>query len=154
MKTILTKEGMSKLRDELNYLLNVEQGRAIADLVEARESGALDENTQYIIAKDEYEKLLSKIEKLRIKLSEAVIVDYNNIKTDKVAILNSVKVINVNDEKEISFTIVPEDEIDSKNGKISSLSPIGMGLIGKKVGDICDIKIPNGSLKFKILEIN
>lgn len=154
MRTILTKEGRDKLQEELNYLLNVEQKRAIDELSDAREGGSLEENSQYLIAKSEYEKLLAKIEELKKKISSATIIDSSTIKTDKVAILTSVKILNMSNEKEMQFKIMPDNEIDIKSGKISASSPIGAGLIGKKIGDVCDIKTPSGVLKFKILEIS
>lgn len=154
MRTILTKEGRDKLQEELNYLTNVEQRRAIDELSDAREGGSLEENSQYLIAKSEYEKLLAKIEELRKKISSATIIDSSSVKIDKVSILTSVRVLNMISEKEMQFKIVPDNEIDIKLSKISASSPIGAGLIGKKIGDICDIKTPGGVLKFKILEIS
>lgn len=154
MKTILTKEGKLKLQEELNLLLTVEKNKAIAELADARDSGSLEENTQYLIAKDEYEKLQNRIDKLQITLSSAVVVDSADIKTDKVAILTTVKVLNVSSNKEMVFSIVPDNEIDIKSGKISTSSPIGSGLIGKKLNEICEIKTPAGLLNFKILEIS
>ena len=154
MKTILTKEGKLKLQEELNLLLTVEKNKAIAELADARDSGSLEENTQYLIAKDEYEKLQNRIDKLQITLSSAVVVDSADIKTDKVAILTTVKVLNVSSNKEMVFSIVPDNEIDIKSGKISTSSPIGSGLLGKQLNEVCDVKTPAGIFKFKILEIS
>ena len=154
MKTILTKEGRVKIQEELNFLLTTEKNRVIADLADARESGPLEENTQYLVAKDEYEKVNSKIEKLQYILSNATIVESSDINTDTVTILTSVKVLNTKSNKEFTFSIVPENEIDSKLMKISINSPIGSSLIGKKVDDICQVNTPNGLVEFKILEIS
>jgi transcription elongation factor GreA len=154
MKNILTKEGKLKLQEELNLLLTVEKNRVINDLVDARESGTLEENTQYLIAKEEYTKVQSKIEKVKNTLANSIVVDSTDIKTDKVAILTTVKVLNVNSNKEIVFSIVPDNEIDIKSGKISTSSPIGSGLIGKKMNEVCEIKTPTGVLNFKILKIS
>jgi len=154
MKTILTKEGKLKLQEELNLLLTVEKSRAIAELADARESGTLEENTQYLIAKDEYEKLQNRIDKLQITLSNATVVDSADISTDKVAILTTVKVMNITNSKEMVFSIVPDNEIDIKSGKISTSSPIGSGLLGKSLNEVCDVKTPAGIFKFKILEIS
>jgi transcription elongation factor GreA len=154
MKNILTKEGKLKLQEELNLLLTVEKNRVINDLVDARESGTLEENTQYLIAKEEYTKVQSKIEKVKNTLANSIVVDYTDIKTDKVAILTTVKVLNVDSNKEIVFSIVPDNEIDIKSGKISTSSPIGSGLIGKKMNEVCEIKTPTGVLNFKILKIS
>ncbi len=154
MKTILTKEGKLKLQEELNLLLTVEKNKAIAELADARESGTLEENTQYLIAKDEYEKLQNRIDKLQITLSNATVVDSADISTDKVAILTTVKVMNITNSKEMVFSIVPDNEIDIKSGKISTSSPIGSGLLGKSLNEVCDVKTPAGIFKFKILEIS
>ncbi len=154
MKTILTKEGRIKLQKELNTLLTVDKIRAIGELADARESGSLDENTQYLVAKEEYEKIQTKIEKLQILLSNSVVVDSADISTDKVAILTTVKVLNVTNNKEMTFSLVPENEIDIKLGKISTSSPIGSGLLGKELNEVCDVKTPAGVFKFKILEIS
>jgi len=154
MKTILTKEGKSKLQEELNFLLTVEKIRVINELAEARDTGALEENTQYMMAKEEYENVQKKIEKVQNILSNAVIVESSDIKTDKVAILTTVRVLNITNDKEMTFSIVPDNEIDIKKGKISTSSPIGSGLIGKAVDEICEVKTPAGTFKFKILEIS
>ena len=154
MKTILTKEGKLKLQEELNLLMTVEKTRAIAELADARESGTLEENTQYLIAKDEYEKLQNRIDKLQITLSNATVVDSADISTDKVAILTTVKVMNITNSKEMIFSIVPDNEIDIKSGKISTSSPIGSGLLGKSLNEVCDVKTPAGVFKFKILDIS
>lgn len=154
MKTILTKEGKLKLQEELNLLLTVEKNRAIAELADARESGTLEENTQYLIAKDEYEKLQNRIDKLQLTLSNVVVVDMADIKTDKVAIFTTVKVLNTTNSKEMIFKIVPENEIDIKLSKISTSSPIGSGLLGKSINEVCEIKTPAGTFSFKILEIS
>ncbi len=152
-KTILTSEGKKKLLDELHYLNTIETNRVILNLSEAREQGTLEENSQYFVAKEEYEKLQSKISKIREMLNNSVVVSSSDINIDSVSILSSVRVMNIKMNKEQVFTLVPENEIDIKEGKISSSSPIGEGLMGKKVDDICQIKIPNGIVEFKILEI-
>ncbi len=154
MKTILTKEGRIKLQQELNTLLTVDKIRAIGELADARESGSLDENTQYLVAKEEYEKIQTKIEKLQILLSNSVVVNSADISTDKVAILTTVKVLNVTNNKEMTFSLVPENEIDIKLGKISTSSPIGSGLLGKELNEVCDVNTPAGVFKFKILNIS
>jgi transcription elongation factor GreA len=155
MRKALTKEGRKKLESELEYLYNIEQKRVINELEEARDSGgSIEENTQYMIAKDEYEKLKHKIEKIQSILSNCVLIDSENIDTSTVKILTKVKILNLSDKNIMEFLIVPENEIDLKKSKISAKSPIGSGLINKKVDDICEIKIPSGILKYKILEIN
>ena len=154
MKTILTKEGKLKLQEELNFLSGVEKNRVISELADARESGTLEENTQYLIAKEEYEKLQVKIEKLQALLAGATVVDSADIKTDKVAILTTVKVLNTTNNREMVFRIVPENEIDVKTSRISTSSPIGAGLLGKTLNEVCEVKTPAGTFSFKILEIS
>lgn len=154
MKTILTKEGRLKIQEELNFLLTVEKNRVINELAEARDSGTLEENTQYMVAKEEYENVQKKIEKLQNTLSNAVIIDPSDIKTEKVAILTTVRVLNINNNKEMTFSLVPDNEIDIKKGRISTSSPVGSGLIGKALDEVCEIKTPAGTFKFKILEIS
>ncbi len=154
MKNILTKEGRQKLQDEINFLSTVEKSKKISDLADARDSGTLEENSQYQIAKDEYEKLQIKIDKLQSILNNSVVVNSSDIKTDKVSILTTVKVLNISNGKEMSFTLVPDNEIDIKSGKISTSSPIGSGLIGKAVDEVCEINIPAGIIKFKIIDIS
>ncbi len=154
MKNILTKEGRQKLQDEINFLSTVEKSKKISDLADARDSGTLEENSQYQIAKDEYEKLQIKIDKLQSILNNSVVVNSSDIKTDKVSILTTVKVLNISNGKEMSFTLVPDNEIDIKSGKISTSSPIGSGLIGKAVDEVCEINIPTGIIKFKIINIS
>lgn len=153
MKTILTKEGKSKLQEELNFLVTIEKNRMIAELADARESGPLEENSQYMVAKDELEKLQLKIDKLQLLLSTAIVFESSDFSTEKVTILSKVKILNITTGKEMTFSIVPENEIDIKSGKISPNSPIGSGLIGKKVDENCLVKTPAGDLNFKILEI-
>lgn len=153
-KTVLTEEGKKKIIDELNYLSNEEKVRLVGELSDAREQGNLEENSEYMIAKEQFEKLQEKINKLQSILSTAVIVSSSDINTDSVSILCKVKVLNTNNGKEMSFTIVPENEIDIKNGKISPISPIGAGLMNKKLGEVCQIKTPAGTFEFKILDIS
>jgi len=154
MKTILTKEGKNKLQEELNFLMTKEKIRVIGELSDARESGTLEENTQYLVAKDEYEKLQIKIDKLQSMLANATVVDSSDFNADKVTILTKVRVMNLTNNKEMNFHLVPENEIDIKLGKISPNSPIGSGLMSKKVGEECQIKTPAGIFNFKILEIS
>ena len=154
MKTFLTKEGKTKLQEELNHLLTVEKNRVISDLSDARESGPLEENTQYLVAKDEYEKLQTKIDKLQAVLATATVVDSSEFNCEKVTLLTKVKVLNTTNSKEMIFSIVPENEIDVKSSKISPNSPIGSGLLGKKVDEICTIKTPAAILEFKIIKIS
>jgi transcription elongation factor GreA len=152
-KTILTVDGKKKLQEELHFLSTVEKTRLISELADARDRGGVAENTEYEIAKEEYEKLQSKIAKIEETLSNSTLVSKHDVDTSEVNILTTVKVLNVKINKEVSFTIVPENEIDIKQGKISPNSPIGAGLLGKKVGDVASVTTPGGVIEFKILEI-
>ena len=152
-KTILTVDGKKKLQEELHFLSTVEKTRLISELADARDRGGVAENTEYEIAKEEYEKLQSKIAKIEETLSNSTLVSKHDVDTSEVNILTTVKVLNVKINKEVSFTIVPENEIDIKQGKISPNSPIGAGLLGKKVGDVAGVTTPGGVIEFKILEI-
>lgn len=150
---IITKEGKDKLQKELEYLLTIERNQAINNLSESRESCDPGENTQYLNAKEECIKIQNRINKINDILLNSKIIELSDINTDKVSLLTKVKVLNMSNNLEMIFNIVPESEIDIKNYKISIKSPIGSGLFGKKVNDICDIKIPSGNLKYKILDI-
>lgn len=152
-KTILTVDGKRKLQEELHFLSTVEKTRLIGELADARDRGGVAENSEYDIAKEEYEKLQAKIAKIEETLSNCTLVSKHDVDTSEVNILTTVKVLNVKINKEVSFTIVPETEIDIKQGKISLNSPIGAGLLSKKVGETVSVTTPGGVIEFKILEI-
>jgi len=152
-KTILTVDGKRKLQEELHFLSTVEKTRMISELADARDRGGVAENSEYDIAKEEYEKLQAKISKIEEVLSNCTLVSKHDIDTSEVNILTTVKVLNKKINKEVSFTIVPETDIDIKNGKISLNSPIGAGLLGKKIGDTTTVSTPGGVIEFKILDI-
>ena len=152
-KTILTVDGKKKLQEELHFLSTVEKTRMISELADARDRGGVAENSEYDIAKEEYEKLQAKIAKIEEVLSNCTLVSKHDIDTSEVNILTTVKVLNKKINKEVSFTIVPETDIDIKNGKISLNSPIGAGLLGKKIGDTTTVSTPGGVIEFKILDI-
>jgi len=153
MKTILTSDGKKKLQQELHFLSTTEKTRLINELADARDRGGVAENAEYDIAKEEYERLQNKIVKLEEMINNSTIVSSADIVTDQVSILSTVKVLNKSMGKEIKFTIVPETEIDIKLGKISPNSPIGSGLLNKKIGEIAKITTPGGVIEFEILEI-
>jgi len=151
-KNLITTEGKRKLQEELE-LKTKELSRAINDLTDARDRGGVDENTEYYVAKEIYENLQSRISKIRQMISNSTVISKSNVDTSKVSVLSSVKILNCQSNKEQTFTIVPENESNPKEGKISSNSPIGTGLFGKVIGDICDISTPVGVLQFKIMDI-
>lgn len=152
-KKYFTKEGYEKLKKELEYLKNKERPKIAQQIAEAREKGDLSENAEYDAAKDAQGMLEMKINKLEETMSQARVLDEKELDTSTVQILNTVKVLNKKANKEQKLTIVSENEADFKKGKISVDSPIGKGLLGKKVGDVAEIKVPSGTIEFEILEI-
>ncbi len=149
-----TKEGLKKLKDELNQLKDIERPKASNAIAEARDKGDLSENAEYDAAKEAQGMLEMKISKLEEVVANARIIDESQLDLSKVLVLSSVTIINLNNKMEMNYTLVAESEADLKSGKISVNSPIGKGLLGKKVGDVAEIKVPNGILKFKIKSIN
>lgn len=152
-KIPMTKEGYEKLSNDLKQMKGPELQEVLKNLAEAREKGDISENAEYEVAKEQFENLQKKISVLSDKLSKFVIVDKSMVRTDLVQILTTVKLENLKTKKEQTYTIVPENEIDMKSGKISFSSPIGKGLIGKAVNEVVKIKVPAGELEFRILEI-
>jgi len=151
--TYLTKEGLKKLKDELDRLVNVERP-AISKLIgEAIEKGDISENAEYDAAKDAQGMLEAKIAELQSKIANARILDESKINTSQVQILNTVKIKNIKNNAAMKYTIVPEGEANLKEGKISATTPIAKGLMGKKVGDVVEIKVPSGVIPFEIVEI-
>ena len=148
-----TAEGLQKLKDELNHLRDVERPKASQAIAEARDKGDLSENAEYDAAKEAQGLLELKISKLEEVLANARLIDESQLDTSKVLVLSTVKLKNQQNGMEMSYTLVSESEADLKSGKISVTSPIGKGLLGKQVGDVAEIEVPNGTLKFDILEI-
>ena len=149
-----TAEGLKKLREELDYLKSVMRPKASADIAEARDKGDLSENAEYDAAKEAQGMLEMRIAKLEEVHSNARLIDETNLDLSKVLVLSNVKIKNQSNGMEMNYKLVPESEADLKTGKISVTSPIGKGLLGKKVGDIAEITVPNGMLQFEILEIS
>lgn len=148
-----TAEGLKKLREELNHLKDVERPRASQAIAEARDKGDLSENAEYDAAKEAQGMLEMKISKLEETLSGARVIDESQLDVSKVLVLSKVRIKNLNNNMEMNYTLVAESEADLKTGKISVNSPIGKGLLGKTVGDIAEVTVPNGTLKFEILSI-
>jgi len=149
-----TPEGLKKLRDELNHLRDVERPKASQAIAEARDKGDLSENAEYDAAKEAQGLLELKISKLEATLANARVIDESQLDDSKVHVLSTVNIRNVSNNMEMTYTLVAESEADIKTGKISVSSPIGKGLLGTSVGDIAEVIVPNGVLKFKILSIN
>jgi transcription elongation factor GreA len=149
-----TKEGYEKLKAELRHMKMVERPSISEQIAEARDKGDLSENAEYDAAKEAQGLLEAKISKLESALSNARILDEAGLDNSKALILSKVKIKNVDNGMELNYTLVAENEADLKEKKISVDSPIGKGLLGKSVGDIADIQVPNGIMKFEILEIS
>lgn len=149
----VTSEGLKKLKDELHHLITFERPAISQQIAEARDKGDLTENAEYAAAKDAQAMLELKIAKLMDTISNARVIDESAIDTSKVLIFNTVRLKNLINDKELVYTIVPENDADIKSGKIPVNSPIAKGLIGKVVGETVDIKIPAGNMSFQILEI-
>lgn len=149
-----TKEGLEKLNQELNQLKSIERPKISAQIAEARDKGDLSENAEYDAAKEAQGLLELKITKLENIIANARIVDESQLDTSKALILSKVKIKNVANGAIMEYTLVSEKEADLKAKKISVNSPIGEGLLGKKVGDVVDIKVPTGVVNFEIIEIS
>lgn len=149
-----TPEGLKKLRDELDHLKSVMRPKASADIAEARDKGDLSENAEYDAAKEAQGMLEMRIAKLEDVHSNARLIDESQLDTSKVLIHSNVKIKNQTNGMEMKYTLVAESEADLKTGKISVSSPIGRGLLGKKVGEVAEITVPNGILKFDVLEVS
>lgn len=149
-----TPEGLKKLQDELHHLKTVERPFISKQIAEARDKGDLSENAEYDAAKDAQGLLELKISKLEEMLSNARVLDESKIDTSRVTVLTTVKLLNLSNNQQVNYTLVAEKEADFKTGKISVISPIGKGLLGKTVGDTAEIDVPSGKLKFKVLEIS
>ncbi|MDF2448945.1 MAG: transcription elongation factor GreA [Bacteroidota bacterium] len=149
-----TEEGLQKLKDELQQLKTVERKNVIRQIAEARDKGDLSENAEYDAAKDAQGLLEIKIAKLEEIVSNARVVDSSKLDITKVSILTTVKIKNLKNNMEMKYTLVAENEADLKAGKISIDSPIGKGLVGKKVGDKVDVTVPAGVIPFQVIEIS
>ena len=149
-----TEDGLKKLKDELEHLKFVERPNISQQIAEARDKGDLSENAEYDAAKEAQGMLEMKIAKLEEMFASARVIDESQLDTDKVLALSIVKIRNLNTKAEMTFTLVAETEADIKTGKISVNSPIGTGLLGKKVGEVAEIQVPAGLVKFEILDIS
>ncbi|MEK6450933.1 MULTISPECIES: transcription elongation factor GreA [Myroides] len=149
-----TAEGLKKLKDELEQLKSVERPKASQAIADARDKGDLSENAEYDAAKEAQGLLELKIAKLEEVASNARLIDESQLDNSKVLVLSKVKIKNQTNGMQLTYTLVAESEADLKAGKISVTSPIGKGLLGKSVGDVAEIKVPNGIMNFEVLEIS
>lgn len=149
-----TEEGLEKLKADLDQLKTVERPNVARQIAEARDKGDLSENAEYDAAKEAQGLLEAKIAKMEAEFSKARILDESQIDTSKVLIMSKVTIKNSANGVKMTYTIVPESEADLKVKKISISSPIAKGLLGKEVGDTAKIQVPNGLMKFEIIDIS
>lgn len=149
-----TEEGLKKLNDELDDMKHVQRLKISVEIGEARDKGDLSENAEYDAAKEAQGLLEMKISKLETVLANARVIDESQLDTSKALILSKVKIKNTANGATMVYTLVSEKEADLKEKRISVSSPIGEGLLGKSVGDIAEIKTPNGLMKFEVIEIS
>lgn len=149
-----TEEGLRKLKEQLHDMEVVQRPRISAQIGEAIDKGDLSENAEYDAAKEAQGILEMKIAKLKEVISNARLIDESTLDTSKALILSTVKIKNLSNNSEVTYTLVAESEADLKEKKISVDSPIGKGLLGKSVGDIADIETPRGIIQFEVLEIS
>ena len=149
----MSQEGYDKMIAELRRLEGVERPKASAAIAEARDKGDLSENSEYDAAKEAQAHLEDKINKLKLAISEAKIIDVSRLSSDVVQILSKVEMTNLANKAKMSYTIVSENEADLRAGKISITTPIAKGLLNKKVGDVVEIKIPRGVINLRVDKI-
>ena len=149
-----TEEGLKKLREELNKLKDIERPKASQAIAEARDKGDLSENAEYDAAKEAQGMLEMQIAKLENTLANARIINESELDNSKVLVLSNVEVKNKANSAVMKYKLVAQSEADLKTGKISVESPIGKGILGKEVGDVTDINVPNGSIQLEIISIS
>ena len=150
----MSHEGYEKLVAELQRLEAVERPKASAAIAEARDKGDLSENSEYDAAKEAQAHLEDKINKLKLTIANAKIVDVSRLSAEAVQILSKVELTNLSNNAKMTYTIVSEQEANLREGKISIQTPIAQGLLNKKVGDVVEIKVPRGTMQFRIDKIS
>jgi transcription elongation factor GreA len=150
----MTQEGYDKMVAQLRHMETIDRPAASAAIAEARDKGDLSENSEYDAAKEAQAMLETKINQLKAAIAEAKIIDASMLRGDVVQILSTVEMKNVKNNMVMKYTIVSESEANLREGKISSTTPIAQGLLGKKVGDVVDVKIPQGNIQLEILSIS
>ena len=153
-KLLVTKEGFLSMQQELKKLKGIDLREAAQMMMDARDKGDISENAEFDSAKENIDNLNKKIINLEQKIAKCIIINSDNLDNSSVQLLTKVRVFNQKIKKEQEFLIVPENEVNVKEGKISFNSPIGKGLIGKIVGDIATIEVPIGKMNLEILDIN
>ncbi|MBN1145561.1 MAG: transcription elongation factor GreA [Bacteroidales bacterium] len=150
----ITEEGLQKLKDDLEQLVGVERPAISKQIAEARDKGDLSENAEYEAAKEAQGMLELKISKLKDIIANSRIIDGSKLDNKRIQILNKIKIRNTKNNSTMEYTIVSDSEADLKQGKIAVSTPIARGLIGKKVGDKVEIRVPSGVIPFEIIEIS
>ncbi len=152
--TFMTKEGYKKKMEEIAYLESVKRPEISRAIAEARDKGDLSENAEYDAAKEAQGMLEMQISKLKDMVANARIIDESKLNTDEVQIMNKVKIKNVANGATMEYTIVADSEANLKEKKLASSTPVAQGLLGHKLGDVVEIKVPSGVMKFEIVEIS
>ncbi|HOR41284.1 MAG TPA: transcription elongation factor GreA [Paludibacteraceae bacterium] len=152
--TYMTKEGYKKMMDELNHLESVERPNISMQIAEARDKGDLSENAEYDAAKEAQGMLELKIAQLKETVKNARIINEKDLNTDYVQILNKVRIRNLKNNQEFTYTLVSEQEASLKEGKIAINTPVAKALLGKKVGEIVEVTVPSGVLRLEIINIS
>lgn len=150
----MTQEGYDKMVARLRHMETIDRPAASAAIAEARDKGDLSENSEYETAKEAQSMLETKINQLKAAIAEAKIIDASQLRSDVVQILSTVEMKNLANGMVMKYTIVSESEANLREGKISSTTPIAQGLLGKKKGDVVEVKIPQGVIKLEILSIS
>lgn len=152
--TFMTKEGYKKKMEEIAYLESVKRPEISRAIAEARDKGDLSENAEYDAAKEAQGMLEMQISKLKDMVANARIIDESKLNTNEVQIMNRVKIKNLTNGMVAEYTIVADSEANMKEKKIASSTPIAQGLLGHKLGEVVEIKVPSGLIKFEIIEIS
>lgn len=149
-----TEEGLKKLKEELDQLKDIERPKASQAIADARDKGDLSENAEYDAAKEAQGMLEMRIAKMEENYANARLIDESQLDTSKVLVLSTVELLNKTNGMKMTYTLVAQSEADLKTGKISVNSPIGQGLLGKKVGEMAEISVPNGTIQLEITKIS
>ncbi len=152
--TYMTEEGLRKLQEDIRELESVQRPEISRQIADARDKGDLSENAEYDAAKEAQGMLEAKISQLKTLLFSARLIDESTIGTDEVRIMNKVTIKNLKTKKEMTYMLVSESEADLRSGKIAVNTPIALGLLGKKVGDVAEIEVPSGTITFEIMDIS
>ncbi len=150
----MSEDGYKKILEEINYLESVERPKVSAQIAEARDKGDLSENAEYDAAKEAQGMLEMKIAKLKDQVANARIIDETKLQSETIQIMSKVLLKNKKNNQEMNYTIVAESEANLREGKISIKTPIAKALLGKKVGEVVDVKVPAGIMSFEILDIS